>query len=116
MKAPAMGTSARCCLCLDITCGVKALGWYQIIQSAVCLYVMISILLTGLTDILTLIIWFAIYVIAVGPIMMGGFYYYKFLRYPSYDTKKPLPRAHLYNMISIALQFGLFTIFGLAVN
>ena len=75
MKAPAVINSNKCCLCLDITCGVKALGWYQVVQCAVCIYVMLSILLTGLTNILTLIIWFSIYTLAVGPIMMGGWYY-----------------------------------------
>ena len=31
-------------------------------------------------------------------------------------TKKPLPRAHLFNIISIVTQFALFSIFGLAAN
>ena len=77
---------------------------------------MISILIVGVLQIVAMIIWIIIYLVCVGPIIMGGYYYYKFLRYPSYDTKKTLPRAHLYNIISICLQFALFTIFGLALG
>ena len=77
---------------------------------------MLSILLIGILELVALIIWFCIYIIAVGPVIVGGYYYAKFLRAPSWETRKQLPRAHLYNMISIALQFGLFTIFGLAAN
>ena len=79
---------------------------------------MFCILIMGVTNLalLAMILWFAIYAVCVAPVLLGGYYYYKWFNNASYETKKNLPKAHLYNMISITLQFGVFTIFGLAAG
>ena len=80
MKNPIKGASNRCCLCLDIHCGVKALGWLQIFMAGVSLWTMLSILIMMTLTPINAIIWFIIYIVAIGPIMLGGWYYLKFLR------------------------------------
>ena len=69
-----------------------------------------------MTNFVGTLLWFIIYAFCVAPVVLGGWYYYKFLTNPGQTTKAPLPKAHLFNIISIALQFAVFTIFGYAVS
>ena len=41
-------------------------------------------------------------------------YYYYFLTSRDPNSRKPLPRAHLFNIVTQCLYFATFTIFGLA--
>ena len=108
-----------CCLVFDISCGVKILGYFQILNECLCIWGMFTIFIVSFVQplsVVALVLWFIIYTICVLPYIVGGWYYYLFLRYPSAMTKELLPRAHFFNMVSISLQFGIFTIFGLVVN
>ena len=103
-----------CCFCFPIQCGLKSLAVYQLVQSGVFLWFMFCILIGGGLNFLGTLLWFIIYAFSVSPVLIGGWYYYKFLTKPSAETKMPLPRAHLFNIVSICIQFAVFTIFGYA--
>ena len=73
-------------------------------------------LILGFGNLIATIIWIIVYLACVGPVLIGGWYYYKWFTNPSWETKKKLPKAHLYNIASVLLQFACFTIFGIILN
>ena len=104
----------NCCGCIEIKRGVKLLGILQGVQLALFVWFGFSIF-TMWTEFNAFFpgFWILGHIIAIAPNVVGMWYYYYFLTSRDPTSRKQLPRAHLFNIITQCVYFASFTIYGL---
>ena len=105
-----------CCCLVPIFIGILILCFFQIFMSVFALYQIFSIFNGGKYQTNEEILWIIFYCMCAAPIILGGYYYFRWLLNKSQTKRAMLPRAHFLNIVSIIMQLLLLIIFGYVVN
>ena len=110
-----------CCGCFEIKRGAKLLGIMQGVQLAIFVWWMFGIFtmwatFTDFTFATFPLVWLACHTILVLPSIIGMWHYYYFLTSRDPISRKPLPRAHLLNIVTITNLFITHLVGGLIIN
>ena len=105
-----------CCCVVPIFLGVMILCFLQLFMACFAIYQIFSILRGAKYQTNEEVIWIVCYCACAAPIIIGGYYYLRWLISKTTATKVMLPRAHFLNIVSILMQFALLIIFGYAVE
>ena len=112
-----------CCGCFEIKRGAKLLGIMQGVQLAIFVWWMFDIFTMWATftappiNLQMFPLWWLLpHTVLLFPSVIGMWYYYYFLTSRDPNSRKPLPRAHLYNIITVVNLFITHLVGGIVVN
>ena len=116
MKTMFMTRPKYCCCIVPIFIGILILCVVQIVMAAFGVWQVFQIVRDKKYRKSEDIWWIVFYLICIGPIILGGWYYLKWLWFKSASTRAMLPRAHFLNICSVIAQFILISLFGIIVR
>jgi len=91
----------KCCIFMDLECGVQVLGIIQLFNCVFWSIMMLQSLMGTLFSGAGVWVWIIVMFCVNIPVFIGGFYYFQYFRNKSMETKSKLPRAHLMNIVGI---------------
>ena len=118
MKTMFLTRPKTCCCCVPIFIGILTLCIIQIIMAVFGIWQVFSILRdTNFKRVKSEEVWWIIfYLLCIGPIILGGYYYLRWLWFKSQTSRAMLPRAHFLNIVSVIAQFILISLFGIIIH